>query len=264
MLRGILSVILLWPMLLWAQPMALRYQLGDDSSAVANTLDIVPLGGEGGDVAPKTYWMVGLPFPGDVLWRPATQQLAYRHPAESSWLLATPALLPPANTSSLPGALGPAAQGQPTRRWVQQVAGHDCGPLFGSQTLGARYGLNIADFQALYRLLYWLNAAQLPPGCANAQTQPSSARQLGLPTRWASPMGMLVWQGAVMLPTVSNPPSWPRLTYPPTPEVQLRLLLAQLPVPLRADFIRENATLPLNQQVEKLAGMLANQARVEN
>jgi hypothetical protein len=210
--------------------------------------------------SPTTFRVVGLPFPGEVLWQPNTQQLAYRHPAEGSWLLATPALLPQAEvaTTSQPRAAGPTFQGQPTQRWVQQAGNADCGVLFGSAALGRQQGLTIGDFQMIYRLLYWLNAGMVPPtACGNAQTLAATAPQIGLPTRWASPLGVLVFQGVMMPPDEDMPPAWPRQTYPVTEDVRLRLLLAQLPVPARAQFIRDHATLPLTAQVAKLATLLA-------
>lgn len=214
--------------------------------------------------SPSTFQVAGLPFPGDVLWQPGTQQLAYRHPAEGSWLLATPALLPQAvvSTTSQPRAAGPAFQGQPTQRWVQQVGQDnsltDCGVLFGSASLGAQQGLNIGDMQAIYRLLYWLNAGMVPPTrCGNAQTLAATAPQIGLPTRWASPLGEMVFQGVMVPDDDAAPLSWPKLTYPITEEVRLRLLLVQLPVPARALFIKDYATLPLSAQVAKLAEILA-------
>jgi hypothetical protein len=208
----------------------------------------------------RTFAVRGLPFPGEVLWRPQTQELAYRHPAEGSWLLATPALLPQTavSTTSQPRAAGPAFQGQPTQRWVQQVGAADCRVLFGSAALGRQKGLTIGDFQHIYRLLYWLNAGQVPPTpCGNAQTLAATAPQIGLPTRWASPLGMLVFQGVMVPPDEDMPPAWPRQTYPVTEDVRFRLLLVQLPVPVRAKFIQENATLPLAAQVAKLAEILA-------
>ncbi|MCA3244442.1 MAG: hypothetical protein INF43_03935 [Alphaproteobacteria bacterium] len=250
----LLWLLLLLPLPAVAEHAMLVYQREDDQAP----LTLTHLSG-----TPATYQVNGLPFPGEVLWRPATQateaQLAYRHPAEGSWLLATPNQLPVSavSTTSLPGAPGPASQGQATRRWAQSVGRKDCGVLFGAPSLGRQYGLNLADFQHLYRLLYWLNAAQLPTDCANAQTLPATAPQVGLPTRWASPLGLLLLQ-EIRLPGESpTAMAWPKVTYPVTPEVQLRLLLAQLSVPARAEFLQQFATLPLALQVERLAAILA-------
>lgn len=257
-MKPLLWLLLLFPLTAMAEHAMLVYQREGDQPP----LTLTHVG-----KAPTTYQVNGLPFPGEILWRPGTQatepQLAYRHPAEGSWLLASPALLPKSqiSTTSLPGAPGPANQGQATRRWAQSVGGKDCGVLFGSPSLAQQYGLTLADFQHLYRLLYWLNAAQLPGSCANAQTLPATAPQIGLPTRWASPLGLLLLQ-EVRLPAESPVPlTWPRVTHPVTPEVQLRLLLVQLPVPARAAFIQAYATLPMALQVEKLATLLAAQTQ---
>jgi hypothetical protein len=51
-------------------------------------------------------------------------------------------------------------------------------------------------------------------------------------------------------------PEWPKITYPTDGETRLRMLLGQLPVPQRADFIKEHANLPLDAQLELLAGQI--------
>ncbi len=237
----------------WAEQAVLTYAV----EGHATPLTFTTLKG-----TPRTFAVQGLPFPGEVLWRPDTDQLAYRHPAEGSWLLATPALLQPSavSTSTLPRAAGPNFQGAPTQRWAQNRGSTNCGVLFGSATLGQQQGLNVGDFQQLYRLLYWLNTGETPQGCGNAISLAATAPQVGLPTRWDSPLGRILFQGVALAPENLTPATWPNFTFPVTPEVRLRLLLVQLPVPARAAFMQATATLPLLGQIEKLTQILNKMA----
>lgn len=102
---------------LWATPLVVSYQL-ETTAPAAEELDNSITFTQSG-ASPLTYQVQGLPYPGEILWRPALQELAYRHPAEGSWLRVKVSDLP----ASPPTLAAPAApwqpwQGNPTRRWT--------------------------------------------------------------------------------------------------------------------------------------------------
>lgn len=200
---------------------------------------------------PTTWQIEGLPFPGVVLWRPQTQELAYQHPTELSWLRLTPADLPKTTPPTLTRAeAGKPWQTQPTQRWAVNNGKISCGALL---TIPAQLQLNVSGLQNIHALLHWLNIGETPTGCL--APYPNHAT-LGLPTHWGGPMGTLTLQniGPLSADFVATP--WPTTTYPITAEARLRMLLSQLPVPDRARFIQTHAQLPLLIQIEKLSTLL--------
>ncbi|MFO0500240.1 MAG: hypothetical protein ACK5YK_00980 [Pseudomonadota bacterium] len=232
--------------LVWAEPtMPLTL-----SWANSNTTE--PLNAHQIETQPNTWQLEGLPFPGVVLWRPATAEIAYQHPTELSWLRLTPTDLPlPKVSPTLTRAAnGKPWQTQPTRRWAVHTNSTDCGALF---TIPPTQNVNASGLQSILALLHWLNIGETPSGCLSAYPNPAG---LGLPTYWASPIGTLTLQniGALSSDFVATP--WPAITYPITPETRLRLLLSQLPVPDRARFIQSHTQYPLLTQIEKLSALL--------
>ncbi len=215
-----------------------------------------PLMARSGFTSPTIWHIEGLPYPGTVLWRPSTQELAYQHPTEGSWLRATAAEM----VGNIPPTLTPAAasqpwQGAPTRRFAVTANGTVCGALFTAKSLGN--GLNAADLQTIHALLQWLNSGRVPSGCAAAYPWQAS---LGLPTRWASPFGPVVLESITQTGPDAPLPVWPEATYPADAEARLRLLLVQLPLPARAAFLREYAVLPTEKQIETLSQALQQAA----
>ncbi len=232
-----------------ASPLQLTYQAASLPSGAVSFQRLTE--------TPLTYAVTGLPFPGEILWRPTTTELAYRHPVEVSWLLMDATMLPATISTSLAGrAAGPIMQGAPSRRWQLRANSHDCGVLFGSAQLGQRYGVTVRDLQIIHQLLYWANTSEAPSGC-NAPLLPTeAAARVGLPTRWQSPWGLLVLS-TIEASQSPSLPAWPTHSQPLDLNARLRLLLIQLPVPARAEFLRAARNLPLAAQVATLARSLS-------
>lgn len=247
----------LCPALGWASPFVVRYGVEADSGALIEgaSVTFIRL-----DDATPTYAVQGLPLPGDVLLRPALQQVAYRPPEEFGWLLLTSTTLPsPAVAATImPGSPGVAWQGNPTRRWAAKVGQAPCGALFGAPALGAQTGLEAGALQTMLAGLYWLNAGQLPLGCEGLRLEAGLSSRIGLPTRWATGFGTLVLQHVGQDDSLLGAalPEWPSITYPTDGETRLRLLLGQLPVPQRTAFIKEHTALPLDAQINLLTGQI--------
>lgn len=237
------ALVLLMPFGVSASPLTITWSLEGNTE---------PLQAHEVAKSPQTWQLVGLPFPGTVLWRPKTQELAYQHPEDLSWLHLTPTDLPKTPPPTLtPAAAGQPWQGAPTRRWAMQTGKKSCGALFVAKSLGN--GLSVADIQSIHALLSWLNLGETPQGCTASFPD---APGLGLPTLWAGPMGQLALSNIGPLDTTLQAALWPTITYPATPEVRLRLLLSQLPIPERAHFLQTHSQYPLLDQIENLAKQL--------
>ena len=240
-----------------AQSGVVRFAVEDAAGKVEEdmTVDFIQLPGK-----PLTYAVRGLPFPGEVLWRPETAEMAYQHPADYSWLNMGPSSLPkPAVAAeAAPSAPFTPWQSYPTRRWTVSVGATECKGVVTSPNLGLKTALTVAGMQDLFSRLFWLNAGKLPEGCDDARLSPETGAAMGTPTRWQLPFGTLVLQHVGIEATL-NPadlPAWPKLAYPVAADARLRLLLAQLAVADRADFLKAHASLPMDAQIQALAKQL--------
>ena len=223
-----------------------------------------------------TYSVIGLPFPGEVLYVPKTGTVYYLHPEEPIWLAVPPTQLNGLVATLLPKA-GPSWTpylDQPTRRWdlkaqrnVDTTAlpnpanAQDCAPAFTSLHAAQVSGLTITDLQRVVLTLQWLNSG-LPEenlsACDVALPTPTQAGTVGLPLVWSNLIGN--WQL-----TALNTAAVPTFTIPtntqfPDAEVRLRLLLVQLSPPERIAFIQQNSSLPLAQQIDLLASQLTQES----
>jgi hypothetical protein len=219
----------------------------------------------------KTYVVENLPFPGVVLYRPQTDEIAYQHPEEVSWLLIKPAEITPrpALAQALPGAPWQPWAGQETRIWnfSTSTPGVDtvtqkCPVMYASAPLGRQTELDIARLQGLFATLYWLNAGILPADCTTTGWDAVVGLQVGLPIRWHGVVGAMVLHKAektAALDPVYADLAWPTVTNPLDDEARLRLLLVQFSPTQRAAFIQKHGQLPIVRQIELLAEELVHE-----
>ena len=254
----------------WAEPPApavagttVTYALGEGDEQ--STVTLMALG-EG------LYVVEGLPVPGTVLFKPATAEIAYQHPSEVGWLLASAADItpPPPPAQAVPGAPWQPWGGMATRRWdvrIPQAAAdgttQKCPSVFASAGLGAQTGVSVGALQGVFNTLVWLNAGVLPAECMASWWPETVSAQAGLPVRWHSVVGALVLKSAervAEVPAEYAGLAWPAQAMHVDAEARVRLLLVQFAPEQRAAFVREHGRLPTQRQIDLLAEMLAAEA----
>lgn len=220
------------------------------------------------DGAPVTWQMDahgvvqvdGLPYPGLVLYVPASGVVYYQHPDEAEWLAVAPSML---DGYAYPTVLVDGGKWQPyldapTRRWEVKAAQLSCDNWFASAKAGAVTGLTAADVWRVFNAMQWLTAGDAAPVCERLAVAPEMAARVGLPLYFAGPAGR--WQltelGRVHVEEIAMPTN----PQPVDDVVRLRLLMHQFGPEERRDMLREVDGLPVAQQLKRIQQMLLEQA----
>lgn len=202
----------------------------------------------------------GLPYPGLVLYTPATGVVYYQHPDETGWLAITPSDTNgyTVSATTVAGAAWQPYLDSPTRRWEVKGAQMPCDNWFTSQKAGSVAGLTAADLWRVFSSLQWLQAGSAAPVCDKLSVDATQAAQIGLPLYFNGPGGL--WQLTELTQADIAPIALPATPQPVTDEARLRVLLHQFGPEDKEALLKDIGQLPLARQLEEIQKRLADTA----
>lgn len=210
--------------------------------------------------AAGTVQVDGLPYPGLVLYVPATGVVYYQHPEEVHWLAITPS---DTEVYANPAVLVAGKPWQPyldapTQRWEVKVAQMQCDNWFTSAKAAAVSGLNVGDMWRVFTSLQWLQAGSAAPLCERLAVDAKASASVGLPLYFNAPGGL--WQLTELTQAeVANIPL-PSTPQPVDDDVRLRVLMHQFSPDDRAAVMKDISNLPVARQIEQVQKMLGETA----
>lgn len=209
--------------------------------------------------AEGTVMFDGLPYPGEVLYQPATGTIFYHHPEEAEWIAIPPAALEGMYASSTVtgGGKWQPWQGKATQQWDVKSEKTVCDQWYASQALAADVGLNVADIMRVLVGVQWVNGGSVPDVCERVRITDADAAKVGLPVLFTGPNGR--WQLQEIVKEPVEKMDMPKAT-PVDDETRLRLLLVQFSPEERAAMLTQFAGKSTQQQIEAISNLLNQDA----
>lgn len=206
-----------------------------------------------------TVMFDGLPYPGDVLYQPATGTLFYHHPEEAEWISVPPAALEALYVSSTVtgGGKWQPWQGNTTQQWDVKSGTTVCDQWYASTALAQQTGLNVADVLRVLVGVQWLNGGTVPDACEKIRITAADAAKVGLPVLFTGPNGRWQLQEVVKEPVEKI--ALPKAA-PVDDETRLRLLLVQFSPEERSAMLTQFAGKTTQEQIEAISDLLNQDA----
>lgn len=203
-----------------------------------------------------TVQIDGLPYPGLVLYVPATQTLYYQHPDDPQWIKIGEDQLDAATVPVKLQKGGASApwQGQDVTAWRLHAGANAQEDMFASVGLARQLGLTAHHLLQVVGMMEWLTAGSAGAPENRMGLTTAQGVDVGLPTRWNTPNGLLTLTALNRAPVATI--TVPTATQPLTDQLRLTLLLSQFGPDERKAFMTAHAGLPVAVQLDQLQGAL--------